>query len=473
MNQSRRKQIRFACVLLWFAVLFTWMLSLSQVSIDTGLQIYGSRDHVTGQRAVIRVVGVDTKVRYPTPILKPEHRWRKGEQVTPWRPLEFTKKVAWQAELQTPMTPGIWSLEVRATVRDTPVIASTKLVVSADQDPPRTQLFNPSREIDWHPKMPVDFVNIAPLDGTIKRGFQNRFVLTTPQVNHLPTLSYIDARHLSQSVTLNPADVEGVFTFDINPSVGELVMKVETPDATGALELSTELAYYRIKSTPIQTGEIKFSVQSRDRDKNILVDLWQAQYWLQTQRLAGNQTLNAAQFSTTGTAVHPLWVQAYTNPLNPVQARGGQFILTNEAAQRIRNAWAHTEGAKRFTPLISSKLLSHFLRGQLSQPKATPQLIADSSIHQAPELMKAKHKWMTIVATLLALSTVILLATVLIRLSRHRAELRTRFLNLDSEDELSADQERLESSIRDGVIMLLFIGVLVAGITGLLLNARW
>ena len=69
MTQGGRKYTRLIVLLLWFGVLFTWMLSLSQVSMDSGLQIYGSRDHVIGQRSVIRVVGVDTKVKYPIPNL--------------------------------------------------------------------------------------------------------------------------------------------------------------------------------------------------------------------------------------------------------------------------------------------------------------------------------------------------------------------------------------------------------------------
>jgi hypothetical protein len=80
---------------------------------------------------------------------------------------------------------------------------------------------------------------------------------------------------------------------------------------------------------------------------------------------------------------------------------------------------------------------------------------------------------MQIVAGLLALSTLCLIAFVLFRIHRHRKELRSRFLELDVEDELSEDQQKLESSIRDGVIMLLFIGVLVSGVTWLFLNARW
>ena len=80
---------------------------------------------------------------------------------------------------------------------------------------------------------------------------------------------------------------------------------------------------------------------------------------------------------------------------------------------------------------------------------------------------------MQIVAGLLALSTLCLIAFVLFRIHRHRKDLRIRFLDLDVEDELSEDQQKLESSIKEGVVMILFIGVLVTGVTWLFLNARW
>jgi hypothetical protein len=183
--------------------------------------------------------------------------------------------------------------------------------------------------------------------------------------------------------------------------------------------------------------------------------------------------VNTAQFSTSSTASHLLWVQAYTNPLNPLQAQGGRFILTDSTQERVRTAWQNTQDAKRFIPLRQSKLFDRFILGQLKRPYSKPVLIADSSIHQAPELMDRRQKWMQIVAGLLALSTLCLIAFVLFRIHRHRKELRSRFLDLDVEDELSEDQQKLESSIRDGVIMLLFIGVLVSGVTWLFLNARW
>lgn len=473
MTQIGRKYTRLIVLLLWFGVLFTWMLSLSQVSMDTGLQIYGARDHVIGQRSVIRVVGVDTKVNYPIPIRNPQHRWRNGEHQTDWRSLEFTQRVAWQAGITTPLSKGIWTLEVRADIRGERVNAATQLMVTDQQSTFDPIAFSPAVKVEWLPKKDAGFLNIAPLDGTIIRGFPNTFVLTTTQVSPPPTVSYLDARHLNQFVTLSPADVQGVYTFEINPAVGELVFKVQAADAIGTIELSTVLAYYRIEAAPVQTGEVEFSVESRDRDQNILVDLWQSQYWLQTNRLPGEQTLNAAQFSTSGRGSNPLWVQAYNNPLNPIQARGGQFILTNEAEKRVLSAWQTTDDDLRFSPLRKSVLYPRFVRGQLSPPISKPLLIADSSIHLAPELMTQKRKWMKVVAWLLAFSTFSLITVVLIRVNRHRAELRTRFLDLDSEDELSEDHERLESSIRDGVIILFFIAILVAGITWLFLNAHW
>jgi hypothetical protein len=473
MTTNRRKYIRLLVLLIWFGILFTWILSLSQVSMDSGLQIYGSRDHVTNQHSVIRVVGIDTKVKSPIPIQSPEHRWRNGEQLTEWKPLKFTQRVAWQAGVTAPATEAIWTLEVRANVRGERVIAATQLNVMKQQLPLDTIAFKPASEIDWDTDQETAHVNITPLDGSVLRGFQNTLVLTTTQIGPPPRVSYLDARHMNQMVSLTPADVQGVYTFDISPAVGELVFKVETAGATGTIQLSTKLAYYRIEAVPVQTGDLRFSVQSRDRDKNIMIDLWQSQYWLQTRRLPGEQAVNATQFSTQSHGPSPFWVQAYNNPLNPIQARGGQFILTNETEKRVLAAWLKTNESLRFASLQQSTLYPRFVRGQLSPPISKPLLIADSSIHQAPELMVEKQKWMKIVAWLLALSTFALIAAVLIQIKRHRAELRSRFMDMDSDDELSEDQERLESSMRDGIVMLLFIAILVAGVTWLFINARW
>ena len=136
MNQRHQTYIRFIVILLWFAALFTWMLSLSQASVDSGLHIYGAVDHVAGQRSVIRVVGVDTKVRHPIPIINPTHRWRKDEIETDWQPLERIQRTVWQAEITAPKSPGIWTLEVRATVRDNLVQATTNLDITAERSIP-------------------------------------------------------------------------------------------------------------------------------------------------------------------------------------------------------------------------------------------------------------------------------------------------------------------------------------------------
>ena len=91
------KQVRragFILILIWFGVLVTWMLSLSQLEVSAGIRIYGSRDHIIDQSTVIRVVGFDTKANYPLAISDVEYRWVTTAQTSDWLPLEFTERLA-------------------------------------------------------------------------------------------------------------------------------------------------------------------------------------------------------------------------------------------------------------------------------------------------------------------------------------------------------------------------------------------
>ena len=90
-------------------MLITWMLSLSQVAVNTGIRIYGSQDQIIDQHTVIRVVGVDTKANYPIAISNVEYRWLAPPQPSIWAPLEFTERLAWQAECKAPSQPGVAS----------------------------------------------------------------------------------------------------------------------------------------------------------------------------------------------------------------------------------------------------------------------------------------------------------------------------------------------------------------------------
>ena len=84
MTTKLRRKIGFTLVLIWFAVLITWMLSLSQVAVSTGLRVYGSQDHITNQSTVIRVVGLDTKANYPVAISDVQYRWITPTQTSIW-----------------------------------------------------------------------------------------------------------------------------------------------------------------------------------------------------------------------------------------------------------------------------------------------------------------------------------------------------------------------------------------------------
>ena len=80
---------------------------------------------------------------------------------------------------------------------------------------------------------------------------------------------------------------------------------------------------------------------------------------------------------------------------------------------------------------------------------------------------------MRIVSALLAMSTVAVLLVVILRVMRHRKHLEKRFEEMDEEDDLLENGGELKTSLRDGIILLIFVGVLIAGVGWLFFTARW
>jgi hypothetical protein len=56
---------------------------------------------------------------------------------------------------------------------------------------------------------------------------------------------------------------------------------------------------------------------------------------------------------------------------------------------------------------------------------------------------------------------------------KHRQRLSQRFADLDDESELVETGGGVQSSMVDGIIMLLFVAVLMIGIAWLFLTTRW
>jgi hypothetical protein len=59
------------------------------------------------------------------------------------------------------------------------------------------------------------------------------------------------------------------------------------------------------------------------------------------------------------------------------------------------------------------------------------------------------------------------------RVMNHRQHLLQRFADLDDESELVETGGGVQSSMVDGIIMLLFVAVLMIGIAWLFLTTRW
>ncbi|MGB0647310.1 MAG: hypothetical protein ACPGQS_09065, partial [Bradymonadia bacterium] len=171
MTSKRSRHIGFALVLLWFAMLITWMLSLSQVAVNTGIRIYGSQDQIIDQHTVIRVVGVDTKANYPIAISNVEYRWLAPPQPSIWAPLEFTERLAWQAECKAPSQPGVATLEVRAKVRGDLVTAQSKLAIQPNDPMENRPQLRSTPTIRWQTQNERKLV-ITPLDGAVQREFE-------------------------------------------------------------------------------------------------------------------------------------------------------------------------------------------------------------------------------------------------------------------------------------------------------------
>ena len=117
-----------------------------------------------------------------------------------------------------------------------------------------------------------------------------------------------------------------------------------------------------------------------------------------------------------------------------------------------------------FHRIEDSKHRNRFIRGRLVPPDNQPKLIADSSRYQTPEVQADRQYWMRIVSALLAMSTIAVLLVVILRVMRHRKHLEKRFEEMDEEDDLLENGGELKTSLRDGIILLIFVGVLIAGV---------
>ena len=472
MTTKLRRKIGFTLVLIWFAVLITWMLSLSQVAVSTGLRVYGSQDHITNQSTVIRVVGLDTKANYPVAISDVQYRWITPTQTSIWAPLEFTERLAWQTECTAPSEPGIATLEVRAQIRGDLVTAQTKLAIQPNGSiENRPQLRSPPT-IRWQTPKERKLL-IAPLDGVVQRGFENTFVLFVDDNSPPPSISYIDATQRTQVISIDASDVENIYTFKLTPNVGELALTLSSPEAVGRVDFPTVLAYFKVLAPDTQLDHINATIESRDQDGNILVDLWRGPYWLHTSRLKGRNRLNPVQFATRTHSGESVWVQAYTNPFNPRQAQGGQYVFIGRIGHQVLTEWRTSPKMRPFHRIEDSKHRNRFIRGRLVPPDNQPKLIADSSRYQTPEGQADRQYWMRIVSALLAMSTVAVLLVVILRVMRHRKHLEKRFEEMDEEDDLLENGGELKTSLRDGIILLIFVGVLIAGVGWLFFTARW
>ena len=475
LSRGKRSFIFFMLLLVWFAVLITWALTISQVELETSLQVRGSQQWIVDEPGVLRVVGLDLKIQRPTAIEDVKVRWSRRDVVLPWQNLKETPTLVWQGQTTAPTQPGEWQIETSFKLQDKVRIVIAKVNVDDARDESRLPTFRPVTPVLLDETEPSKSIGVTAMRGELKRGFDNQVYLTVP-AGISPVIKYRDLYGKVQRLDPKSLGAPGQFSLKVRPELPSIKLEISDGEQDWIWHEDARAAFFDIQKVEAASNSVRITVKSRDGDRNYFVDLWCGEQWLATTLVPGDREVSEVFLD----GIHwtktdpPLWVQAYRNPFTPGELRGGQYVLHKAQLDNLRKQWLGMQANQVWRSMPPSDDTIPFTAGQLTPPAAIPALLIDSAQAAVPEMVESRRFWLGTAGTLLGLSTLAMLTLLLSSYLRHRKRLRERLLSVIDEDELDGDTDTdVQRPWFDVAMTLAVMGLFLGGITWLFLTAKW
>ena len=475
LSRSKRSFILFMLLLVWFAVLITWALTVSQVELETSLQVRGSQQWIVKQPGVLRIVGLDLKIQRPTAIEDVKVRWARLDVVRPWQKLKETPNLVWQGQITAPKQPGDWQIETSFKLQGKVRIVSVRVKVDDSRGDSVLPAFRSATPVLLDETEPSKSIGVTAMRGDLKRGFDNQVYLTVP-AGISPAVNYKDLYGKVQRLAPKPLGTPGQFSLKVRPELPSIKLEISDGEQDWVWHEDARAAFFDVQKVETASDSVRVTVKSRDGDRNYFVDLWCGEQWLATTLVPGDRAVSEVYLK----GIHwretdpPLWVQAYRNPFTPGELRGGQYLLHNKNLDHIQNQWLGMKANQVWRSTPPSIGTIAFIAGQLTPPPAIPALLIDSAQAAVPEMVESRRFWLRIAGTLLGLSTLAMLTLLLASYLRHRKRVQVRLLSILDEDEMDGETDtNVQRAWFDVAMTLAVMGLFLGGITWLFLTAKW